>query len=179
MTIPNLISIIRLFLVPVIVWLMLTGQQLEAFIVFLIAGLSDLLDGALARLMQSYSELGKYLDPIADKVLLMTVLITLGLQGKLPSWLVILAAFRDFLILGGALLLIINAKPLRIRPLLVSKLNTLLQIALVLVVMTPPSIFLLPSSIITVLIWCVACTSFISGVAYVKTWFDIVNKKDA
>lgn len=175
MTLPNLISLLRLFMVPIIVWLMLKGYHHEAFVVFALAGASDLLDGALARMMRSYSELGKYLDPIADKILLMSVFITLGFQQVLPSWLVILVAFRDFLILGGALLLVINNKPLIINPLFISKINTLSQIILISLALVPDSYFVVSSYVITAMIALVTITSFISGAAYVKKWFNIVN----
>lgn len=176
MTLPNFISILRLFLTPVIIWLILKDYHTEAFYTFVIAGISDLLDGALARLMDSYSEFGKYLDPIADKVLLMAVFITLGIKDQLPSWLVLLTCFRDFLIAMGALLLMVNNRVVRIRPLMISKVNTLLQIILVTIVLFPYSLTPNLENIMDLLVYMVTATCLISGANYAKIWIEVVNE---
>ena len=102
MNIPNSLTLGRLVLVPLIVWLIITHQIQAAFLVFLLAGLSDAADGYLAKRYGWDSELGAYLDPIADKALLVSIYVTLGLAGHLPVWLVIAVVSRDILIVGAA-----------------------------------------------------------------------------
>jgi Phosphatidylglycerophosphate synthase len=167
---PNLISLMRLFMVPVIIWLIIDQQFGLAFILFVAAGISDLLDGLLARLLKSQTMVGKFLDPLADKVLLVGVFVTLGIQGFIPSWLVILVTFRDFLILGGALLALLYSSNLEIKPLFISKVNTVIQLIMIIFVLAkmvlnrPPTVYDQVLSII------VAATTLISGVAYVRKW---------
>ena len=110
-----------------------------AFVTFVLAGISDLLDGLLARLMKSQTTLGRFLDPLADKALLIAVFVTLGINNLIPSWLVILVVFRDVLILGGALLALLAGSTMSIKPLFVSKVNTLMQIILVVVLLAEAS----------------------------------------
>lgn len=130
MTIANLITILRFFLVPAVVWALLTGEVEWAFAGFLIAGVSDAVDGFVARHFDQRSELGAYLDPMADKLLLVSVFVVLGFMGELPVWLVVAAASRDALIVGAVLLATIMGKPVAMRPLFVSKANTAVQIVL-------------------------------------------------
>jgi cardiolipin synthase len=97
---PNLISLLRLLLAPVVVWLVHHGRYPQALVVFWVAGVTDMLDGYLARRFNWGSRLGTYLDPVADKVLLVVVFIALGVAGALPEFLVILVLGRDILILA-------------------------------------------------------------------------------
>jgi cardiolipin synthase (CMP-forming) len=130
MSLPNLITIGRILLVPLTVWLIVSGEFLPAFIVFIIAGLSDAVDGFLARRFKLYTELGRYLDPLADKLLLVSIYVTLGFQHHLPPWLVILVVSRDVMIVGAIILSWLMDKPINVRPLMVSKATTLAQILL-------------------------------------------------
>jgi len=127
---PNLISLGRLLSTPVNVWLILIGEWRLAFALFALAGLSDAVDGFIAKRYGMTTRLGSYLDPLADKAMLMSVYVALGVRGELPSWLVILVVSRDVLIVGGALLLLALSQSLTIEPLWISKLNTVMQIAL-------------------------------------------------
>jgi cardiolipin synthase len=129
-TIPNLITVLRFFLVPFVVLALLTGHMEWAFAAFLAAGISDGVDGFIARNFDQRSKLGAYLDPIADKLLLVTVFLVLGYMGELPLWLVIAAVSRDGLIIGAVLLSTIMGNPVEVKPLFVSKANTAVQIAL-------------------------------------------------
>ncbi len=135
MTIPNLITIIRFLLVPGVVYAMLSGRMDWAFAGFLVAGVSDGVDGFIARQFNQRSELGAYLDPVADKSLLVSVFVVLGIMGQLPLWLVIAAVTRDVLIIIAVLLSSVMARPVAMKPLMVSKANTALQIILVIVVL--------------------------------------------
>lgn len=130
MNLPNLISLGRLLATPVNVWLILLGEWTAAFALFALAGLSDAVDGFIAKRFDMRTRLGSYLDPLADKAMLMSVYVALGVRGELPSWLVILVVSRDVLILGGALLLLALSQRLSVAPLWISKLNTVAQILL-------------------------------------------------
>src|SRR4030095_11156283 len=101
-----------------------------AFVLFLLAGLSDAADGYIAKRYGWRSELGAYLDPIADKALLVSIYVTLGFAGHLPAWLVSAVVSRDILIIGAFLLSWVLSRPVPIQPLLISKVNTLFQILL-------------------------------------------------
>ena len=128
LSLPNLITIARILLVPVMVWAIQSNAMLIAFTLFLAAGLSDAVDGFLAKRFNMTSELGAYLDPLADKVLLVSIYVSLGIAEAIPRWLVILVVSRDLLIVGGVMLSWILGNPVRIKPLIVSKLNTVAQI---------------------------------------------------
>ena len=130
MSLPNLITIGRILLVPLTVWLIVSGDFLLAFLVFITAGVSDAVDGILARRLNLRTELGGYLDPLADKLLLVSIYVTLGFQRQLPAWLVILVASRDIMIVGAVILSWLMDKPISVKPLMVSKANTVAQIML-------------------------------------------------
>ena len=172
---PNLISLARIGIVPVVIWSLLDGRNDLALWLFLLAGVSDAVDGYLARRFDARTELGSYIDPIADKALLMSVYVTLGHLGGLPNWLVILVVFRDMLIVGGVILLQTMGYKVAMAPLLISKANTVAQVGLVLAVLGGtvlaqagyPWIGGWPVEVLTTL---VACTTLFSGAAYVWIW---------
>lgn len=135
MTIPNLITIMRLVLVPAVVLAMLDMRWDWAFAGFLIAGISDGVDGFIARHFNQHSRLGAYLDPMADKLLLVSVFVVMGFIGELPLWLVVTMVSRDALIVCAVLLSSVMSHPVEMKPLFVSKANTAVQIALAAVVL--------------------------------------------
>ncbi|PTE07380.1 CDP-alcohol phosphatidyltransferase family protein [Mesorhizobium helmanticense] len=135
MTIPNLITIMRLVLVPAVVLAMLNMRWDWAFAGFLVAGISDGVDGFIARHFNQQSQLGAYLDPMADKLLLVSVFVVMGFIGELPLWLVVTMVSRDALIVCAVLLSTVMAHPVEMKPLFVSKANTAIQIALAAVVL--------------------------------------------
>ena len=102
MNIPNALTLARIILVPLIVWLIISHEMATAFVLFLLAGLSDAVDGYLAKRFGWQTELGTYLDPIADKALLVSIYVTLGFTNHLPVWLVIAVVSRDILIVGAS-----------------------------------------------------------------------------
>ncbi|MBX6322407.1 MAG: CDP-alcohol phosphatidyltransferase family protein [Rhodospirillaceae bacterium] len=167
---PNLISLGRLLAVPLAVWLMLGEHYAASFWLFVAAGISDALDGFLARNFGHRTTIGGYLDPLADKALLTSVYVTLGLKGHMADWLVILVVFRDVLIIGGALLYQLFTQALRMQPLFISKLNTLAQITLAAVVLADLGLGVVDPGISAVLVHVVAATTFLSGAAYVVIW---------
>lgn len=166
-TLPNLITLARLCAVPAAVWLMMQHRYDAAFLVFVGAGLSDAVDGWLARVRNARSTLGALLDPIADKALLVSVYVTLAAQGVLPDWLAILVVFRDLLIVGGVIFLWMLGVPARIRPLFVSKANTAAQLALAALALLLAGWSLTAPLLLEIAIWTVAATTFASGLAYV------------
>ncbi len=130
MTIPNLITILRFVLVPGVVFALLTGEVYWALLGFIVAGISDGVDGFIARQFNQRSELGAYLDPMADKLLLVSVFVVLGYMGELPLWLVVAAVSRDALIVTAVVLSSLMGHPVAMHPLFVSKANTAVQIVL-------------------------------------------------
>lgn len=128
MNLPNLITIARILLVPVVVWAIASGEIQVAFALFLLAGLTDAIDGFLAKRLNMVSNLGAHLDPLADKVLIVSIYVALGITEAVPRWLVILVVSRDIMIIGGLMLAWFLGKPMKVKPVLVSKLNTLAQI---------------------------------------------------
>ncbi len=167
---PNLITLGRLLCVPLAIWLVLAGEMAAAFWIFVAAGLSDAIDGFLARRFDQRSRLGALLDPAADKALLVSMYLTLGISNHLPTWLVILVVFRDVLIIGGFLMVAALSHPMRWEPLAVSKLNTALQIALVAVVLARLGLGIRDFGAVPVLIYGVGSTTVISGAGYLVRW---------
>lgn len=168
LTLPNVITLARLCAVPAVVWLVIQGRLDLAFLLFLGAGLSDALDGWLARVRNARSFIGSVLDPVADKALLVSVYVTLAVIGVLPDWLAILVVFRDLLIVGGLLVLTLVGSRPAIRPIMVSKLNTALQIALAGTALFLQGFRLDGGWLLPVLIALVALTTLLSGAAYVR-----------
>jgi cardiolipin synthase len=127
---PNLISLGRLALVPLVVSMIASQAWVEAFLAFVAAGISDGVDGYVAKRFNLRTELGAYLDPVADKALLVSIYVALAISGVLPAWIAILTVSRDIMILGAVVISWLLDRPVEIRPLLISKLNTTAQIAL-------------------------------------------------
>jgi len=169
---PNVISLGRLLSVPILVWLILTRQMFPALVVFGVAGLSDALDGFLARAFKARTQLGAYLDPLADKALLMGVFLALGARGYIDLWVVILVISRDILIVGGILLLFVMRKLTEMQPLMISKVNTTTQLLFILYILTHVNFGLGSEMISTYFGYVVAITTILSGGAYVKIWMN-------
>lgn len=167
---PNLVTLARLLAVPLVVWLSLTGQWAPAFWVFFAASITDGLDGFLARSLDARSRLGAYLDAIADKVLLVSVYITLGQAGQIPLWLVILVVSRDVLIVGGVLMLHTLDQTPAMAPILISKANTVAQLILAGIVLADIGLGIVSPGVVPALVLVVAVTTVASGGAYLIGW---------
>ena len=167
---PNLITGLRLLLVPPILWLLGRQQHGAALTLFVIAGVSDALDGALARGFHWQSRLGGILDPIADKALLAGCFLVLGINGELPSWLVVLVIGRDLVIVAGATAWHWLIDELHAAPSLLSKLNTAAQLAVVFAVLLAHGATPLPDWLLRLLEWTAAFTTLWSGADYVLRW---------
>lgn len=167
LTVPNVITFGRLCAVPLSFWMIVERRLDLAFFLFVLAGLSDAVDGWLARRMGGGNMVGAVLDPVADKALVVTMYVTLAAVNVLPDWLAILVVFRDLVIVGGWLVLVILGHGVSVRPLSVSKLNTALQIVLVAVCLLLNGFGLTAPLVMELLIWAVAASTLASGAAYV------------
>lgn len=170
MSLPNLITIARILFVPVIILLINSGQMSYAFALFVIAGLSDGVDGFIAKRFDQATTLGAYLDPIADKILLVSIYVALGQLGHLPGWLVVLVVSRDLLIIGAFFLAWIMGLNIKVAPLMVSKANTTVQIVLAGLVLANLGYDLNLSVIINIGLYVVAGFTVLSGIAYLIEW---------
>ena len=170
MTIPNYITIFRFILVPFIVMALLSGYVGAALAGFIVAGVSDGVDGFIARRYNQKSDLGAYLDPIADKVLLVSLYVVLGFLKELPVWLVVIVVSRDIFIIGAVVLGTVIDRPVAMHPLLVSKANTAFQIILVAVTLADITFDYSFAGIRAVLTWGVALLTVASATAYLVAW---------
>jgi len=168
--VPNLISLLRLAAVPVVVWLVLNDRMAAALWLFVAAGISDAVDGYLARIWRQRTRLGAYLDPLADKMLLVCVFVTLGQVGKIDNWLVILVVSRDVMIVGGVILLFLLDQRVEVAPRFASKANTAVQIGFAALVLARYGLDLKGAgwaNVIDFATYAVAATTLLSGVHYV------------
>ena len=175
MSIPNLITLGRILLVPILVWAIASGEMWIAFVLFLAAGVSDAVDGFLAKRFHMTTELGAYLDPLADKALIVSIYLTLGINGFIPRWLVIMVVSRDILIVGGIMLSWVMGNPLKIKPLLVSKLNTVAQIVFAGVVLGALGFNIQVDTLKVLLMGLVAALTLLSVAAYLAEWVRHMN----
>jgi len=140
LTVPNLLSVFRILLVPVFLWSLLNHKSFEALLVFFVAGITDLLDGLAARLWHQRSKLGVVLDPMGDKLLMATSFVALTLPSlarpnALPVWLTATVIFRDLLIAGGALYAYLAWRQKAFLPTLLGKISTGCQVGMVFLVL--------------------------------------------
>lgn len=170
MNLPNVITIARILLAPFTIWLIISEQYLFAFVAFIVAGISDGVDGFLAKRWGQVTVLGAYLDPLADKFLLVSIYVALGLREQLPPWLVILVVSRDLLILGGLLLAWVIGRPMAVKPLIISKINTAAQLLLAGVALGILGLGLAWSEVITAGAMAVGLLTIASGAVYLRDW---------
>jgi len=176
MNIPNLLTLLRIILVPIIVIFLIQGAFLRALLLFTVAALTDALDGFLARILDQQTLLGAYLDPIADKGLLASSFVTLSILHIIPGWLAVIVISRDFIILLGISVLSIMSINVRIRPALVSKITTALQLLTVLLALSSRC---LPGGLnelwLLILYWVTAFFTVISGLNYMARGIALIN----
>ena len=179
MSIPNLITLGRILLVPIVVWAIASGRMQLAFLLFLAAAISDGVDGFLAKRFGMTTELGAYLDPLADKVLIVSIYVTLGITGIIPTWIVILVASRDFMIIGAIMLSWLVDMPVAIRPHIVSKLNTAVQIAYACLVLASHGYQFNAEPVLTLVMVLVASLTLLSVALYLAQWVRHINSVEA
>lgn len=168
--IPNAISLMRIALVAPILWCIAEGRFELALVLFFVAGFSDGLDGWLAKTFDWGTRLGALLDPVADKLLLAGSFVTLMITGHIPAWLAGVVVFRDIVIVVGAMAYSWLIQPIEAEPTRISKLNTALELLLILFVLSRAAYGWPDQISITVLGAAVLATVVISGVDYVWSW---------
>lgn len=168
--IPNIISLLRILLVLPVVWLLLNREYSWALMLFFIAGISDGIDGYLAKRNNWQSRLGSILDPLADKLLLISSYMTLGWLGNIPMWLVFFVLLRDLVIIIGAVAYHVRFGEFEMTPTVISKINTFFQILLVLAVVFSLGLYALPGHTLEYLSYAVLATTLLSGADYVWVW---------
>jgi cardiolipin synthase len=156
--------------VPLIVVLLTDSRPGWAFWAFVAAGVTDAVDGFIARQFNLRSHLGAYLDPLADKALLVTIYVTLGVSQEIPVWVPILVVSRDLLIVGGVVLSWIVGKPMPMRPSMVSKVNTVAQITLAAIVLADLAFAVDLAGIRTPLYYVVGALTTASAALYLIEW---------
>jgi cardiolipin synthase len=179
LSIPNLITLGRILLVPVVVWAIAAGEMRIAFLLFLAAAISDAVDGFLAKRFGMTTELGAYLDPLADKVLIVSIYVTLGINGIIPRWIVILVVSRDIMIVGAVLLSWLVDKPVTVKPLAVSKFNTAAQIIYAGLVLASFGLGFDAGWLLTLAMALVAVLTLLSVGFYVAEWVRHMNEVEA
>jgi cardiolipin synthase len=170
MTVANLITSIRIILTPIFVIFLINDRFLPALVVFILAGLSDGADGFIARVFNQKTKVGAYLDPLADKILLVAAFVVLSARGSVPVWLGVLVISRDILILLGTLILFLNQSEFNIRPSVLSKMTTCLQLATVFVVLSMNQ-FQILGAVRDYVFWATGLLTISSGLHYMRYWF--------
>ena len=170
MSIPNIITLARIILVPVIIWAIASNEMEIAFAIFVIAGVSDAVDGFLAKRFNMASELGALLDPLADKALLVSIYVALGIWGAMPRWIVILVVSRDIMIVSAVIVSWLFDKPVEMKPLMVSKLNTAAQVALAALILASLGFGFKPTPYDAVLMGLVTVFTLVSVSLYLVEW---------
>src|SRR5262249_7536770 len=182
LNLPNLITVARILMVPVVVWAIAQRQMQIAFLLFLAAGVSDAIDGFLAKRFGMASELGAHLDPLADKALIVSIYVALGITEAIPRWVVILVGSRDILIVGGVMFAWFLGKPMKVKPLLVSKLNTGAQIVFACLVLAALAFAFagpLEAAVQAGVMWLVAALPLLAVAFYTRDWWRHMNAGEA
>jgi cardiolipin synthase len=175
MTIPNLITAIRIILAPVFIIFLINDDLRSALFVFLLCMASDCADGMIARLLNQKSRLGTYLDPLADKLLLVAAFVVLAARGNLPSWLTVMVISRDIMILLGVVVLFLNGFNLSIKPSIISKINTCFQFTTVVAVLSGGNLPL-PAAVYLYLYYLTALFTIASGLDYMRYGFQMMGE---
>ena len=176
-SIPNILTVVRILLTPLFVILALRHMYPMALLVFAVAGLSDGLDGLIARWMNQRTALGAYLDPLADKLLLVSAYVVLAVLGVIPAWVSVIVITRDVIILMGIAILTLTEKKYDIRPTLLSKCTTTAQILTVILLLFDPSRGHL-NSLYPAVLWITATLTILSGLHYIYFGMTILQDSD-
>ena len=174
MNLPNTITLIRVILIPFFVDLMIYSYYRPALLVFVIACMTDALDGMIARLTNSKTELGAFLDPMADKLLIVSSFVTLAILTKIPVWLVIIVVSRDIILTLGSMVIYFTGHSLTIKPSMLGKATTFLQLLVVTLTLVLIA-YGVKSDFIMVAYWATAGITVASGVQYVIRGMKIMG----
>jgi len=185
MTVPNLITSIRIILTPVFIIYLINDEILPALVLFVLAGVSDAADGLIARLFNQKSELGAFLDPLADKILLVAAFVLLSVKNSVPLELTVVVISRDILILLGVLILFLNGQDLTIKPSVLSKITTCLQLATVFLVLSVSHFASVPQFTgiaekmqdnLLYVFWPTGILTITSCLHYMRHWFRMMGE---
>src|SRR5690242_7824314 len=179
LNLPNLITTARILMVPIVVWAIAQREMQAAFALFLAAGVSDAVDGFLAKRLGMASELGAHLDPLADKALIVSIYVAFAITEAVPGWIVILVVSRDILIVGGVMFAWFLGRPMTVKPLLVSKLNTAAQIVFAGLVLASLCFHFDAGGLRTIAMWTFATLALISVAFYLREWWRHMNAVSA
>ena len=169
LNIPNLLTLFRIVLTPVIVFAVLSQQPKLALGLMVTAGVTDMLDGAIAKHFNQRTTVGAFMDPLADKLMLISCIVTLFLVGQVPLFLFLAVIFRDVIIMGGALAYELVTHRLEMRPSLISKATTMMQIVYVVAVLIQMA-FPISALLVLVILWVTFALTCVSGVHYMLAW---------
>ena len=175
LTIPNLITLFRIIITPLFIIFLIQGNYRKALVVFVLAGVSDLADGLIARGWQQKSRLGSYLDPLADKVLMAASFVTLSIYHQIPSWLTVVVLSRDVTLATGVLIFRLADIPLTVRPSLAGKWTTTFQLITVGFVLLS-KIWAFPPLVLPVFFWVTGILTSVSGLQYFYRGIKQMNR---
>ncbi|MBI3398195.1 MAG: CDP-alcohol phosphatidyltransferase family protein [Deltaproteobacteria bacterium] len=173
MNIPNILTIFRILLVPVFIIFVIQNNLSMALVIFILAGITDGLDGFIARILGHRTVIGAYLDPIADKFLLISAYLSLTIKGMLPGWLSVVVVSRDIIILSGVVILSVMDKRPAIRPSILSKITTVFQITTIVLVLFYAAS---QNAYFNLLIAITAGLTILSGLAYIYNGVRIMGE---
>lgn len=177
MNIPNMLTLCRILLIPLLVIFLLEGNGNAAFWVFIAAGITDAFDGFLARVLRQKTDFGALLDPIADKMLLITSFITLSVLGVIPKWLTVIVVSRDVIIVLGICILMLYNRSFIMRPAIVSKITTFVQL-MTITFYLGRQYFAAVSFLELFLLALTAFFTLVSGIHYLIVGFKIIGKPE-
>jgi len=169
LNVPNMLTLARIIITPVIVYAILSGEALMALVLMITAGITDMLDGAIARYFNQRTTVGAYLDPLADKLMLISMFVTLFIIGEVPLFLFLAVIFRDVIIVVGAMAYEMVTHSLKMEPSMVSKATTFMQIVYVVTLLLHMASPLGDMWIETV-VWITFVVTCISGLHYMLVW---------
>ncbi len=169
LNIPNMLTLARIFITPFIVYAIIEHQPVLALILMGVAGLTDLLDGAIARVLNQRSTVGAFMDPLADKLMLISTIVTLYFIDQIPAYVFLAVIFRDMVIMVGALAYELVTHNLEMTPTIASKITTFLQIMLVLTVLADMA-WGIPQLLLQSMLWATFAFTCISGAQYMIVW---------
>ena len=172
--VPNLLTVLRILLAPVLVILLLRELHAAALVVFVVAGVSDALDGLIARWFNQRTLMGAYLDPVADKLLLGSAYVSVAVLKLAPAWLTVIVLARETIILVGVVVLAINHVSFEVRPSPISKCTTTFQIAAIILVLCLPLVEV-PPLLNTVCFWVAAGLTVASGLHYIAIGLNLLQ----
>ncbi len=173
---PNILSITRIILIFPLILLLVDKRYGSALALFIVAALTDAIDGALARVLRQRSVLGSYLDPAADKLLMTASFITLAVIKLLPVWLVVLVIIRDVIIVVGLVILRATSHPPEIRPTIASKMTTFFQVATIGAALLFEALYPIPV-LYDLFVGVTAGATVISGLQYIVKGFKMIKKE--